>query len=153
MVRGIRFISKSGISNEEFIKIFKDINLNEYKVKIGFQEIYNSINYDSVQDMPDVSWKNFEKFCSDNNFITIFLEFFVCNQEINVNTFPNDYEDFLKSEFELAVFIYDSKYLDFYFKKSKILEKVMKNISNRLNYSSLEYITDKNDMRKKFRVW
>ena len=141
------------MSNEEFIKIFNDINLNEYKVKTGFQEIYNPINYDSVQEIPAVSWKNFEKFCSDNKFITIFLELFVCRQEINVNTLPNNYEDFLKSEFELAVFIYDSKYLDFYCKKSEISEKVMKNISNRLDYSSLEYITDKNDERKKFRVW
>mgnify|MGYP004619122221 CR=1 FL=1 len=153
MVRGITFISKTEMSNEEFIKIFNDINLDKYKIKTGFQELYNPLSYDSIQDIPDVSWGDFKKFCDNNKFITIFLELFAYKQEINLNVLPNDYEDFLKSEFELAVFIYDSKYLDFYCKRLEVLEKVMKNISTQVECSFLGYITDENDERKKFRVW
>jgi len=153
LVRGITFISKTEMSNEEFIKIFNDINLDKYKIKTGFQELYNPTNYDSVQDIPEASWEDFKKFCDNNKFITIFLELFAYKQKINLNILPEDYMDFLKSEFELAVFIYDSKYLDFYCKRLEVLEKVMKNISKQVECSFLEYITDENDERKKFRVW
>lgn len=83
----------------------------------------------------------------------IFLELFACKQESDGDVFPIDYKDFLKSKFGIATFIYYGAHVDFYSKNQEITEGVMKNILTTINCSNLEYTTDKNDSRTKFRVW
>lgn len=151
--RGINFVSKRNMCSGDFLKIFTGINLNNYKVRIGFQELYDCKNYDPIQITENMSWESFIDFFKDNKFDIIFLELFACKRKSDEDVFPVDYKNFMKSEFEIAMFVYDGAYVDFYSKNQEIIEIVMKNIHTNMSYSNLEYTTDKNDSRTKFRVW
>ena len=151
--RGINFVSKCNMYSSDFLKIFTGINLNNYKARIGFQELYDCTNYDSIQITENTSWESFGNFFENKKCDIIFLELFACKQEYNEDVFPIDYKDFLKSKFEIAMFVYDGAHVDFYSKNQEIIEIMMKNIYTNINCSNLEYTTDKNDSRTKFRIW
>ena len=151
--RGINFVSKRNMCSGDFIKIFAGINLNNYKIKIGFQELYDCKNYDPIQITENMSWGSFRDFFKDNKFDIIFLELFACKRESDEDVFPVDYKNFLKSEFEIVMFVHDGAYVEFYSKNPEIIESVMKNINTNINCSNLEYTTDKNDGRTRFEVW
>ncbi|MDP4120343.1 MAG: DUF2691 family protein [Bacillota bacterium] len=60
-----------------------------------------------------------------------------------------DYKEYEKSNCEIAIFIVDVWNIEIYCKDIKILDQIRKNIE-KLNYDSIEDITDENDCRTRF---
>ena len=151
-MRGVYFHSEDDVNNKDFIKIFNNINLDNYRMKIGYQEFYNSKNGGQIEICEEIRGSKFLKFCNDNNFYTIFLEMFIYEKNDYIEKFPKDYNEYMKSPCKMALFIVDSASIEIYSKDDNITKTIMKNISDK-RYSDQEYTTDENDGRTRFSVW
>ncbi|MGK0465801.1 DUF2691 family protein [Clostridium sp.] len=76
---------------------------------------------------------------------------------VNLQAYPigskvtelNSYEDFLKSNCEIAMFICDNIFVDIYIKDKMIINKI-KYTAEQCNFKEIDYITDENDCNKEF---
>ena len=87
-MRGVSFHSKESIDDKDFIKIFNNINLDGYKIKVGYQELYKNIDCSEMEINEDISWGEFIELANTENFYTIFLEMFIYKK--------NDYMKFFR---------------------------------------------------------
>lgn len=99
-----------------------------------------------------MSGENFLSIVSDENFYAYLLEAFVFKTNFQADTEKiSNYQDFLNSNCELALFIYDSVYVEIYCKDESVIEKIRSKLSGM--YDNIEYITDSNDSRTQFSVF
>lgn len=81
-----------------------------------------------------------------------FVVMFVFKTQSQANTEEiNNYEEFLNSNCELALFIYDNMNVENYCKNQATIEEIKHNLNN--SYSCVKYITTSNDVRTKFNVF
>lgn len=62
------------------------------------------------------------------------------------------YDEFLRSNCELALLVVDSSYTTIYCKNVELVEGLYSNARNQ-DYTNIEYITDENDFRTGLTVW
>ncbi|OWA33008.1 hypothetical protein B9G55_23990 [Saccharibacillus sp. O16] len=68
---------------------------------------------------------------------------------------PNEiktYDEFLRSNCDLALLVVDSSYITIYCKNIKLVEELYAN-AQKQDYTNIEYITDDNDFRTGLSVW
>ena len=145
MKRGISFLAKSTVDNDLY-RIFKDFLLSKF-CNVAFFEGQEDIELYGVMEGEDFLNK-----ISDENFYAYFLELFVFNTRSQADTEEiNNYDDFLNSNCELAILIYDSIHVEIYCKDESAIEAIKCKLSDA--YENVEYITDLNDIRTEFSVF
>lgn len=97
-----------------------------------------------------VKGKDFSRAITSNIYYTIFAELkaFPKNQPI---TIVSGYKDFINSDCQVIVLIYDCIYVDVYCKNETVIEKLFSNAENK-GYKDIEYIDD-NDPRTRMAVF
>ena len=86
--------------------------------------------------------------CIKSNHFVVFLKMQAYYK--NGNFFDiHTYDDFIKSDCQLILLVYDCSYVEFY-SKDQIEITAIYNNALKHNYLDINFITDNNDMRKTF---
>lgn len=131
-------------------KIFEDLDLSNSIIKICDEEVINE-NNDDFFEKTLYSFSEFQKKILETKCYPIFLNLQVYDLKYDSIDIEN-YDDFLKSNCQLILFITDNTFVEIYSKNIKALESIKKNaIKN--NFSNLQCIYNIDDVRKKFTAY
>ena len=150
MIRGIHFELPDDICNQALSLIFENIDLSSYKwinyldqfecyccrrnCEIDIKEFYNGNELFSIVNDEYILFMKLQAFVNSGN-------------EINCHT----YNQFLKSDCEMLILIYDVYYVDIYIKSIDIFNKLKSN-ALKSGFLDIVVITDENDCRTKLDV-
>jgi len=154
MIRGISFEipNEYGRFLEDILKPFK---VEDHNWWIGGEESYiiqdgklDALFTGLIECMEGETLRNVIK---NNDYYLIFQDlkaFPKGSKPIDIRT----YDDFLRSNCELALLIVDSSYTTIYCKNVELVEGLYSN-ARKQDYTNIEYITDENDFRTGLSVW
>lgn len=154
MKRGISFEIPNEYGN--FLKeILEPIDITLYDWYIGGEESYvvenNQLEPLFSQEIFGLEGTTLNRIIEKPNQYLIFLNikaFTKGKQVVEVSTF----EEYVKSDCELALIVIDSSYVFIYCKENDKLEQLHRNAVVK-GYEKLEYMTNDNDFRTKLSVW
>ncbi|MFD3158365.1 DUF2691 family protein [Haloimpatiens sp. FM7330] len=150
---GITFKLKNKYNNFLF-KIFYNINITNFVWSIEDSEIIykgknNKLNM-SIFNKNMMSGLDFFKCIETEKYYLIYANIKAFNnktQIINIDT----YDDFVKSDCEIALFCTDTVYIELYCKNKNILDGIIKNCT-RFNFHGLKILTQGKDNRTRFSI-
>lgn len=155
MIRGISFEipNEYGRFLEDILKPFK---IDEHNWWIGGEESYITLEDGKldalfsglIECMEGETLRNVIK---NNDYYLIFQDlkaFPKGSKPIEIKT----YDDFLRSNCELALLVVDSCYTTIYCKNVELVEALYSN-AKKQDYTNIKYITDENDSRTGLSVW
>lgn len=147
MLRGISFLKENG--RGKLCKIFEGIdvtNFNWYYVA-DESEVWTDNENEEYFDKKYYSGKEFLR-CIDKDGYVIFLKLQAYSGDVKVENVTS-YEEYVKSDCQIIVLIYDCEYVEIYCKDTKLTKSFFDQVK-RMNYGNVELITDENDRRTSF---
>lgn len=147
---GIKFTATS--SDDLLCKIFDKIDVKKYSWQIikDQEEVIKCGDTKDFFETDSYSGLEFYK-CIQNKHYVIFLKtqaFFSKKKSASIRT----YADFLKSECQLLLLVYDCEYIEVYAREESILRKIYENAIS-YNYENIECIETSSQMRKDFNIF
>lgn len=142
MIRGLEF----EVPNKRFAVlhlILKDIGVENYFWVLVQEDVIDNFFLKDIY-----RGEEFEKIINDDTCYAVFinLQAYLKKDDFVV---INNYDDYLKSNCELVLFINDNSYISIYVKDRFILETIKKNAEINV-FRNIRFITDENDTRTKF---
>ncbi|WP_042475624.1 DUF2691 family protein [Bacillus ndiopicus] len=135
--------------------LLKPINLSAFHWQIGAGESYIMKDGDIggelyPNEMSSIEGNKLKARIETNTYYVIFadLKAFPTLQMRTIKT----YEDFVKSDCELALIIVDCSYVSIYCKQQTMLETLY-NHALYCGYENVQYVTEDNDTRTLLSVW
>ena len=143
-IRGISFVIQN--SRNILKEIFEEIDIKKY---YWYNVEDQSEVWSKVQENEDFRRKcfngdNFYELIQNDCYV-IFLKVQMYLENVNYCN-VNTYEEFLNSDCEMIVLIYDSAFVEIYTKKEDMAD-IFYRIAKKHNYKNVDYITDANDSR------
>lgn len=129
--------------------ILQGINCDDYIWAIDEDEVFGDEG-DFLFKTDRLSGKMFNEMISSSSYYVVFLNLKAFPNNKNVSEI-NDYNDFVKSNCEIAMFVCDNVFVDVYVKNQQIIEIVYKNAIKH-QFSGIQFITDSNDRRTVFQA-
>lgn len=130
-----------------FKTLLKNINLDNYEWEIAELDACTK-NGKDISQMFSNDIRKIVK--SKEDYMTMFANIRVYPQRSEISSIDN-YEDFVNSECELIILIYDVGEFEIYFKKNELKEQILKNIKElKINYTEK---TTENDGRTEMYVF
>ena len=149
MVRGISFQipNKYGSILNEILDNVDVEGFNWYNIQDQNQVL--NLNDNPLFNKEQYSGKDFKYIINQKDYYILFIKL----QAILGNKFEpiNNYSDFLKSDSQILLLIYDSVYVEIYI-KDQYIATVIKNNAERYHFMNIEYICDDNDYRTNFNL-
>lgn len=150
MNRGISF-KIAGTKGKVLCEILKCIGIKRYYwYSINSQaEVWTDYDGEEFLLQNSYSGDDFYNLIQMDLFI-VFLKLLAYYE----NDFTNDihsYDDFVCSNCKLMLLIYDCEYVEIYAKELTVIDAIYMNAKNK-GFSDLQYITDKNDNRKRMDI-
>lgn len=131
-------------------KIFSNIDFQNCIIHIEEEEVLCENNTDMIKKN-EYSSLEFKEIIKGKKYYPIFLylQIYKSNgQKIEINS----YNDFIKSECELVLFITDNEFVEIYSKKMDYLKLIEKNAKQN-KFVNVEYINSINSIREKFSAY
>lgn len=147
-MRGIKFEIPN--SRGSFIsEILNGLCVEQYVWKISEDQV--SFGEGNLFLSEVLNGQNFKEtiYYSPYKIFFVNLQAYPIGSKLNELNELNSYEDFLKSDCEIAMFICDSSFVDVYVKNEKIINKIKYN-SEQCDFKEIDYITDENDLNTGF---
>lgn len=147
MFRGISFLKENG--RGKLCKIFEGIdvtNFNWYYVA-DESEVWTDNENEEYFDKKYYSGKEFSR-CIDKDGYVIFLKLQAYSGAAKTENIAS-YEEYVKSDCQIVVLIYDCEYVEIYCKNTELIKAIFEQ-ARRINYRDVELITDENDCRTSF---
>lgn len=148
MYRGIRF----KVPNEWgtiLNDILQGINCEDYIWVVDEDEVFEEEG-DFLFKTDRLSGKMFNEMISSSKYYVVFVNLKAFPNNKNVSKI-NDYNDFVKSNCEIALFVCDNVFVDIYVKNQQTMEFLYKNAMEH-KFSEIELITNSNDRRTVFQA-
>ncbi|MBT3318239.1 MAG: DUF2691 family protein [Clostridia bacterium] len=149
MIRGLEFQIPNEYANA-LSYILKDIDFDMYSWHISEDEIFSYKKGKEMLKKTVYDGNNFKKQFKNKRYLPHFINL-QAYQLGGARESIENYEDYVKSNCEIILLIWDSFYVNLYAKNHDIIELVKKNVEQ--NAENLEYITDENDCRTRMSVW
>ena len=144
-----------------FYDILKGVGIKEFTWYVGSSECYSNAEkdyrfhesyytgqalYDAIHDSDVpyyVIFADYKAFPAEGKAskVTTFKDYM--ESELKIVTF----QDYLESECQMALFIVDVMYIEFYCKSEEVLQQVYKNVSENPMFFDIQYITDEKNLR------
>lgn len=148
MIRGISF----EIPNQygQYLKeIFEEIPIDTYFWQVNYEDIFKKTDdqgklLDLFPNDSFLDGKKLKEIINEPEYYVIFLAMIASKKELDNIIYINNYNDFLDSDFEILIDIYDNSYVCIYCKDKSIL-KIFETNALKNNYKNISYITDEND--------
>ncbi len=152
MIRGISF----EIPNEygQYLKeIFEKVPIDTYWWQVNYVDAFkitdefNAVQLKSPHLFPDdcfLEGKKLKHIINEPEYYVIFLAMGASKNKLDDIVYMNSYNDFLESNFEILIDIYDNSYVLIYCKDDSLL-KIFETNALKNNYENISFITDEND--------
>ncbi len=146
---GIKFEIENEYNN--FLdKILSHIDSDNYKWVIVESEVYTKKCLDLFNKNVYLN-SDFKSLIRNHIYYTVFSNIQLYNKEDKICTI-NNYNEFLKSNCVLELFITDNIFVEIYTKDKKILD-LLNNNAVLNDFSIIKIITDREDVRKSFSAY
>lgn len=144
--RGLRFLIPNGYGSL-LSDILEPIDCCKYNWHIDNDEIHLIVD-DALTDKwlfteKVVEGKDFLRLIRENRYYLIFAELTAFPKEAHIASI-SCYNEFLKSECEIIVLVYDCSYVDIYCKYEELLGKLFTNALGK-GYENVRYIAEDDD--------
>lgn len=151
MNRGISFYADAGFNSSVLWDILNCIDVEKYTWYFidSQSEVWANAGGDDLFMSDCYSGENFSQLIKQKYYI-IFLKLQAYSDTykfLDIHT----YEDFVKSNCKILILVNDSNYFDVYL-KDKVMIDVFYNHLKSHGFKNLDFITDKNDYRRKMDV-
>lgn len=146
---GIKFKVRNEYNNFLY-RILEGINFDKCKWEIIEEEIYNEKGENFFQKSHYLN-QPFEELIKNNMYYIVFANI----QLYNIKSFVSkitDYEDFVKSDCMLILFVTDNEFVEIYGKNPKILKKILKNVKNN-KFFNIEVVNEEKEIKKIFSAY
>ncbi|MED2706607.1 DUF2691 family protein [Bacillus toyonensis] len=155
MNRGISFeIPTKKYSGKSLADILHPIPCDIYKWHIGYEEIHIDGNAGSCEpffgDNETIDGNELKRLVNGETYLAIFAELKAFPKNAIVSEIAT-YNDFVSSECEIIVLMYDCYYIEIYCKDTKLIENICDYVKQQ-GYTDIEY-KDENDPRTGMYVW
>lgn len=147
MLRGISFLKENG--RGRLCEIFDGIDVTDFNWYYvdDESEVWTDKENEEYFDKKYYNGKEFSR-CIDKNGYVIFLKLQAYLGDAKTENITS-YEEYVKSNCQIIVLIYDCEYVEIYCKDTELIKAVFEQ-AQRMNYRDVELITDKNDCRTSF---
>lgn len=139
MIKGLSF----RILNEQgkyLFEILENISITKYNWQCIDAEVYNN-RCENLFNKDTISGKELDRIISKQNYYIVNIQLEAYEKIENRNAIKL-YRDFIKSNCEIMLCIYDSEFCEIYFKNEELLNKEYKILKEK-NFNPV-YITEKN---------
>lgn len=136
--------------------VLEPFNINHFDWYIGGEEAYQDTgggNFDPMfqGEIYGMKGQVLSDILKSGRYYIIFANFKAYPTGTNIGDVLT-YEDFLKSQCQLALIVIDSSYVTVYCKDNNMIDDLYMN-AIRKGFQKVEYISDENDFRTRLSVW
>lgn len=136
--------------------VLEPFKISHFDWYIGGEEAYQETGEGNFQPMFQgeiygMKGQDLNDILKSSRYYIIFANFKAYPKGESIEDVPT-YEEFLKSQCQLALLVIDSSYVTVYCKDNKLLDELYLN-ALRNGFEKVEYITNENDFRTRLSVW
>lgn len=146
MIRGISFEIPNQYG-QHLKHILGNIAINKYWWQMNYTDSFKTTENGVNNLFPNNNFLDGEKLTqiiNEPEYYVIFLAIAASRNKLENVVYFKGYEGFLRSDFEILIYIYDCSYVKIYCKSESDLEKI-KLTAIKNNYENILFVTDEND--------